>query len=194
VAFHRVMRRRPGASRAQAFLAVLAMSGMACGGDAPGEPDDGGASADAGQANPYTCEEAPRSGEPFDLRVGLKSDDGFHEIADGDEAPVVLGPQGLYMLQLDVRATLAIPSDSVCMYCVDDVSPWGNFAGITQPGVMALSAAQDGSFLASTIVIVAGGEEMARELDGAEVALTKSCDGHGFSAQSEHQVNLYLAP
>jgi hypothetical protein len=186
------MRRRPGASRSRLLLAALAMSGMACGGDAPGD-GGGGATADASAANPYSCEEVPRSGEPFDLRVGLKSDDGFHEIADGDEAPVVLGPQGLYMLQLDVKAALAIPSENVCLYCVDDVSPWGNFEGITQPGVMALSAAQDGSFLASTIVILAGGEEMARGLDGAQVSLTKTCDGHGFSATSEHQLNLYLA-
>ena len=195
--FEEVIGRDTPARRLPALLALLGAGalmvpgGMACGGGS----DGASAEPDAAPENPYSCENEPESGDAFDFRVGLKSEDGFHEITDGDQAPIELGPQGLYMLQLDVAATLSIPSEAVCFFCVAQVSPAGAWPGVSQPGVIALKTAPGGpadAFAGATIVILAGGREQAAQLDGADVDLTIQCDGHGFSAQSQHALHLSL--
>lgn len=60
---------------------------------------------------PLACEPAPdveplvcRIAEPATLTVGLGDlGTGFVEIEDGDDVPVVLGPQGLHMIVVSVR-------------------------------------------------------------------------------------------
>jgi hypothetical protein len=197
VAFEEVIGQHMPARRVPALLALLGAAlvgpaGMACGGGSA----DGSSEPDAAPENPFSCEDEPESGDPFDFRVGLRSEDAFHEITDGDQAPVELGPQGLYMLQLDVQATLSIPSAAVCFFCSAAVSPAGTWPGVSQPGVIALKTAPGGpadSFAGTTIVILAGGIDQAAQLDGADVDLTVHCDGHGFSAESQHALQLFLA-
>ncbi|HTE52380.1 MAG TPA: hypothetical protein VK698_16125 [Kofleriaceae bacterium] len=169
-------------------LVVVCAGASACGSDSPAEPIDAGV-VDAG----FSCEPEGEPGEPFDLQISLTTDGVFRELVDGDMAPVVLGPQGLYMLELEVRATLSIPSESICLHTLADVSAWEQFNGITQPGVIGMRTVEDGSFSGIAQIILAGGAEMAQNLDGAEVVVTMACDGHGLSGSISRDLNLFLA-
>lgn len=172
------------------LLLAVVFCGSGCGSNSPGGDDGGEPDADPGGG--FSCEQVPQPGDAFELRVGLKSSGDFQELLDGDVVPVVLGGQGLYMMELDVRATLSIPSDSICLGFVAEVGPWGDFEGVRQPGVIGLRLATDGSFRGLSQIILAGGPDMARELDGADVQFTMSCDGHGFSGDVQRDLHLAL--
>lgn len=170
-------------------LAAAWLAAAACGSgdDAPDDPPD------AAPVDPFGCE--PRGAdddELFDLTVGLRTDDTFTEIADGDQCPVLLGSQGLYMFQGELRASVSLPTDSVCFDCIAEVTASGDFEGITQPGYIGFSATNESFFSGFSTIILAGGEEAAAALEGAQVDISVSCVGHGHSGTVTRSVQLFL--
>jgi hypothetical protein len=169
-------------------LAAAWLAAAACGaGEDPADPPD------AAPVDPFGCE--PRSGgddELFDMTIGLRMEDSFVEIGDGDQCPVLLGSQGLYMFQGELRASVSFPTDSVCFDCIAEVSAFGDFDGITQPGYIGFSANTESFFSGFSTIILAGGAAAAEALEGAQVDISVSCVGHGYSGTVSRSVQLFL--
>lgn len=172
-------------ARFRSTLAALCLAASACAEDVPSAPPDAAPVA-------LSCEQsAAAGGDPFEFAVGLRKDEGYVELSDGDEATVVLGYQGFYMLLLEGRAALSVPADQVCLSCDVELSPSvsGSFDGATQKGNIGFEAMATGAFSGGFTLII-GSQTDRADLDGAEVELTMSCDGHGLSGTVQRALRL----
>jgi hypothetical protein len=175
-------------------LATAACSSSDDGDDGSGSEADAGPDAggipglDAGPA----CDPGGGGGEAIDLILGLRSlekADAFTELADGDQADVVLGFQGLYMLLLETRGPLPIEQDAVCLACSVELSPVGEFRGAMQAGNVSFDTMPTGGFRGPFTLIV-GAQSEKPDIEGAEVELSMSCNGHGVTGTVERSLRL----
>lgn len=146
-------------------------------------------------SNELRCEPNEGAAELFELAVGFESEDSeFVELSDGDSMEFVLGIQGLYMLPPKLRAFLSFAEDDICLDCVARVGPAGSFEGSVQSGTVPYSRVSSDSFGTSWPLILGAGPELISSLDGADVVLTISCEGHGFSGEIERTIRLLAPP
>lgn len=159
------------------------------GSEADAAPDAGGIPGlDAGPA----CDPSGGGGEAIDLVIGLRSlvdAEAFTELADGDQADVVLGFQGLYMLLLETRGPLPFEGDTVCLACSVELSPTEEFRGTMQAGNVSFDTMPTGGFRGPFTLIV-GAQSEKPDIEGAEVQLSMSCTGHGVSGTVERSLRL----
>lgn len=134
-------------------------------------------------------------GEPFDLSVGyLASDSDFVELADGDDATLILGAQGILMLHLETRAFLSFADDNICFTCSVGVGPTdAGFAGTEQDGVIGMVEVSAGAF-GGAINVLLGSPSASDAFADSEADVTMDCNGNGFSGSVERQVVLRLPP
>lgn len=171
--------------------AACIAAALGCGGGDAGAPDGAPPATDA---NALTCESTGGvGGESFQMAIGIKEGEtDFTELTDGDQCPLVVGAQGLLMLLLDVRATFAVPEDSVCLECVASVGPTDTFDGITLPTVIVFRRL-DGTLYDGYLTFILGSRvELEEKLDGASAPVTLDCIGHGFSERLERTLSLYV--
>jgi hypothetical protein len=174
--------------RRHPFAGLLVMC-LAAGGcyEPPAVPDAG--------TNELECEPNQGAAEPFELAVGFESADSeFVELSDHDSMEFVLGVQGLYMLAAKFRAYVSFPDDELCLDCVASVGPAGSFAGVEQSGFVPYSKFSTDSFGTSWNLILGSGPDLVSSLDGADVVLSISCEGHGFSGELERTIHLLAPP
>jgi hypothetical protein len=144
--------------------------------------------------DPFGCETLAGddgTGEPASLAVGYLEGEAFVELSDGDQAPIVKGSQGLYMLVVQLRTDAAPPADSFCLACQRLVSPSGAFEGLDHSANMTFQE-DEGSFLANTALILGGGSDIEAALDGAQVDVSFDCSGHGVQAGVSLGVQLFI--
>lgn len=179
-----------GGGRRRYLLAwILPLLAAACSGGGSGRADAGGDAA----PDPYGCESSATGGDPFELLLGLESEDGFVELRDGDECPVLTGGQGLLMIIVGYRAEIPFTADTVCLDCLLQITPVDPIRGVEQAGVVVFRANEDGTFSGTSTVIV-GGVDDGAQLDGKEANVSISCRGHGVSGVVERLVTLRVAP
>jgi hypothetical protein len=105
----------------------------------------------------------------------------------------VVGAQGLLMMLLDARGTFSVPEDSVCLDCVVEVSPVGEYPGIAQDGVVVFRRVGETDEYAGFSTVILGSSVMfSDDLDGASVTVTMDCVGHGFSETLVRALDYYL--
>ena len=158
-----------------------------------GSSDDTVAPPDATPTQ-LTCEgDGSGQGEPFGLRLGLAAEDnGFVELADGDDCPLVTGAQGLLMLITEMRSDLAIDAEGICMYCDLEMGPAGDFQGASLAGSAIFRDVGGGDLSAQSIFILGAAGQLTPVLDGADVELTLACDGHGYAAAIDRSLHLMV--
>lgn len=176
-----------------AFIAGIAASLclVACGSDEPADPIDAGIDPDIDGG--FTCEASGGGGDPFDLLLGIRTEDGvFVELADGADAPLVLGFQGLYMLLLETVAAIPASDAVVCLECVVELSPSvsGTFAGAIQNVPVRFAAAPKGDYTGSIPPLVLAAQSARPDLDGAEVELSLECEGRGLTGTVQRTVRF----
>lgn len=176
----------PGHVLLAAALASLAAAG--CSGGGAGTPD-------AAPVNPYSCEPGEGSGEAFDVTMGIDVNGEFTAVAEGDMVPIVQGNQGLFMIPLELRSSQLVdlmptPADSVCLDCNTVLGATDGFAGLEQRGFVGFDAIGGGSYSGYSTLILAGGEDLATALDGSQLSLSVSCNGHGFAGEVSQTVQL----
>ncbi len=172
-----------------ALAAAALLAAGACSGSSSGEPD-GAAAADA---TALFCDSG--GGDPFDLTVGYLSDDSaFVELGDGDDATLVMGPQGLYMLHVESLAQLSLTSEQVCFTCRITVGPTdAGFAGTELDGPIGFIQVGAGAFGGAANVIL-GSREAADDFADAQVDVAMECNGNGLSGSVDRSVVLRLPP
>ncbi len=171
----------------QRFAGLLATC-LAAGGcyEPPAVPDAG---------TTLACEPNQGAGEPFEMAVGLESEDSeFVELSDNDSMGIVRGAQGLYMLTPKLRAYLTFPEDDICLDCVANVGPAGSFEGIRQSGSVPYSRVSSTSFDTTWFLVLGSGPELISSLDGSDVVVSIACEGHEFSGELERTVRLFAPP
>ncbi len=168
-----------------ALLAAGACSGSSGDDGPPPAPD----------ATSLICDSG--GGEPFDLSVGYlagDSDADFVELADGDDATLILGAQGILMLHLETRAFLSFGEDNICFTCRVGVGPTdAGFAGTSQDGPLGLVEVSAGAFGGAFNVLL-GSPSTSDDFADAEAEVTMDCDGNGFSGAVDRHVVLRLPP
>lgn len=181
-----------------AIISLLATAGLAlgCAGNSPAGDGDGDGDGDV--VDPYGCESAPFGGEPFAIELGLRSGDAsFVALSDGDELPVVLGFQGLYMSELELRAEILAPADAdqVCFDCIAELGSGGSFAGIMQPEKTRFTEETDDLYNGFSTLLLGGHAQLegGDAIEGLEVELAMTCEGHGFSGFGQRTVRLTVA-
>lgn len=182
------MNRLPDSTCRCALLALSFLASPGCGSGESGGTADASFPTDAA----FPCERDAQGGEPFDLALGLVADGEFQELSDGDQAPIVLGGQGLYMLLPDLQADFAVESETICLEFLAQIDPVGEYGGLEQPGIVEFRTTGQGSFRAGPTLIL-GGREVGEALDGATVRLRLSCAGHGLSGEVERELQLHIA-
>jgi len=186
---------RSASSQLRIAVAVLCAAAAACssGDGSNGSDDDDGAGsvADAGLDAGLECESTGGAGESFEMLLGARTGNEYVELSDGDSITVVLGFQGLYMLLLASEAALPVSSESLCLYCVVDVSPStsGDFDGTSQNGNVGF-ATVDGDTFRGAFTIIVGSQSEKPQLTDAEVELSMSCSGHGYAGSVERSLRL----
>jgi hypothetical protein len=179
---------------ARALSTLLAALGLVLGGCA-GSPDGGGDG--DGDNDPYDCGPGTPGGEPFMIELGLRDSDPFIALSDGDELPVVLGFQGFYMSELRLRAEIVAPADAdrVCFDCLTELSPGGSFEGIRQPEMARFTEGSDNLYSGFSTMLLGTYDQLegGDAIDGLEVDLAMTCDGHGFSGSGQRTVRLSLS-
>ena len=169
-------------------LAAAVLAAGACSGDSSGDSDGSDPGPDATQ---LVCDTG--GGEPFDLSVGyLSTDSDFVELTDGDEAMLVLGAQGIYMLHLESRALVSLASEEVCFTCRVRVGPTdAGFAGTELDGPVGFVQVGAGAF-GGVVNVLLGSQETSDAFADAEVDVAMQCDGNGFSGAIDRSVVLRL--
>ncbi len=172
-----------------ALAAVLVAAG-ACSGQSSGDPDAGLPWPDAAQ---LVCDSG--GGEPFDLSIGyLASDSAYVALADGDDATLVLGPQGIYMLHIESRALVELTSEQVCFTCAIQVGPTdAGFAGTELDGPIGFSQVSTGAF-GGAVNVLLGSRQAADSFADSQVDVAMQCNGNGFSGSVALSVVLRVPP
>lgn len=176
-------------SRLRLVVLAAALTPAACSGASDGDTDGTGAP----DGSALLCNAG--GGEPFDLSVGyMGADSTYVELADGDDATLVLGAQGLLMLHLETRAALSIASDEVCFTCRIEVGPTDSgFAGAAIDGPMSFSG-EGGDSYAGAFNVILGSPDASDAFADAQVEVTMNCDGNGMSGSLAQSLWLRLPP
>ncbi|HEU5058543.1 MAG TPA: hypothetical protein VFU21_18550 [Kofleriaceae bacterium] len=171
-----------------ALAAAAVLAAGACSGQSSGDPD----ASPWPDATELVCDEG--GGEPFDLAMGYLSDSAFVELVDGDEAMLVLGAQGIYMLHLESRALVSLTSEQVCFTCRIQVGPTeAGFAGTELDGPVGFVQVGAGAF-GGAVNVLLGSRETSDAFADAAVDVAMQCDGNGFSGAVDRSVVLRLPP
>jgi hypothetical protein len=174
--------------------ALLALA-TACGGGGSGEVAD--AAPPDGALEQFGCATiGSDGGDPFDMAVSVTTEDGsFTPLGDGDDATLVLGFQGFYMLRLDSHAMASITADKVCFDCSEAVSASSttSFAGAMAEDTITWDALGDGPF-GTTLTLILGSSTTPELYDGAEVDYDLTCYGHGFTGTLHRALRLVVPP
>jgi hypothetical protein len=173
------------------IAAGLCLVAGGCGGDEPAAPIDAAVEPDIDGG--FSCEASGGGGEPFDLLLGIRTEGGdFDELADGDDATLVLGFQGFYMMLLEAVAGLPTSDAVVCLECVVELSPSvsGSFAGAVQNVPLRFAQAPTGDYTGTIPPLILAAQSARPQLDGAEVQLSLVCEGHGLTGAVERTVRF----
>ncbi|HEY8143180.1 MAG TPA: hypothetical protein VIG06_10925 [Kofleriaceae bacterium] len=171
-----------------ALAAAALLAGGACSGSSGG-PDGAPFPPDATE---IVCDSG--GGDPFDLSVGYLSESSYVEISDGDDATLVMGPQGIYMLHLESRALLTFAEEQICFTCNVAVGPTdAGFAGTEQEGPIGFVEVGTDSF-GTALNVLLGSRDAADAFADSEADVTMDCNGNGFSGSVDRHVVLRLPP
>ena len=162
----------------------------ACGGDE--EPT---VEADSAPAEPR-CLESDVGGAQMPLHVGRVAEDGFLDIADGQEVELLWGNQGFLMILFDIGAEATVvgadTSDAVCFQCSATLSsPTAAFPDAELEYMFYFSPITGDLYSSQMILILTNAPTT---YDGATALLTASCDGHERSGSVERTINLSVPP
>ena len=172
-------------------VVLVAVSTVVAGCEEPSEP---AGPPDAAPPVPFACEPSEdMAGEPltFSLSATVDGRD-FVELADGDDCPLVLGFQGLFMLLMELRSPLGVTAEEVCLDCAVSVSPTGSFPGVSQRNFIRFDATSDTMFTAGATIILGIGPDQSQGLNGAEVEVAFQSSGHGLSGEVRRNVRLVV--
>jgi len=171
--------------RVLAIALATAGAATACGGeeaDPPPEPD--------AASNPFSCQPPGDSqGQEIPLAVGLSANGVFSEFADGDTCPLVLGYQGFLMMVVELRASMPIAAEGICLDCVTTVSPAGSFPGTTQQAYTQFRVQPDETFRGVSSIVL-GDKAQLLDLESAEADLAVECEGHGVAGNIARTLEL----
>lgn len=166
------------------LAALLVATAAGCGAEGDGE---GQADADVEPA----CGTPGEAEESFPLELADQNETDFVALHDGDSVTLVKGPQGAYMILLDVRASLGLSADSVCFECSSQVaSTTGLFEHEMPSGAKTFDQVAGDIFESGDFIVLGGDPSM---YDGADATVAMACAGHGLSGSVSRTVHL-LAP
>ena len=172
------------------LIARFAVLGSACGNDSRSPPDLG---PDA--ALPCLPEDdgLGPEGQDIDLTIGVLEDGQFRELVDGDAVAATVGPQGFYMLVLELRGTLPISFDDACLR-----SRWQvDFETLDDKdrGQRVDFRRVEGNLFSGALPAVIGtkAETPPEEMAGVEIDLAITCADWGMSgAAALQQLSLFV--
>jgi hypothetical protein len=167
-----------------AAAGLLALAAAACLAGGDDEPED----------TQLRCAAASTGEEEqqIPLRLGSRTDAGFSDLEDGQDIPLVLGPQGIWMLMLDVRLDeMPLPVQKFCWPCEAQLrTTTGSFEDEVRNLQVTFYERADGA-LESTFIFTVG--EQVAPFAETDVEFTLSCHGHGFAATAHEQLHLVEA-
>jgi hypothetical protein len=163
--------------------AVLAAAAAGCGSE--------GEDAQADASVEELCGAGGGGDEAFPIEVGADSAPEFAALQDGDSLTLTLGPQGYYMITLDVRASLGLSTDSVCFECASEAeSTTGAFDHRMPAGAKTFEQVVGDTFESGDLIVLGGDPSM---YDNTDATVRMTCTGHGLSGSVERILHL-LAP